>query len=91
MQFWKRYKARKELKKKLEKARFINFYDHKIDLKDGRPIGLETFAEEYIEGRYGISTYYAWKNYIFLNYFDENKGYFKRNLQTRTQIVSEFF
>ena len=78
MQFWKKYKAKKELKKKLEKARFINFYDNKIDLKDGRPIGLETFAEEYIERRYGISIDFAWKYYIFLNYFDENKGYFKR-------------
>jgi hypothetical protein len=26
MKFWKRYKAKKELKQKLEKARFINFY-----------------------------------------------------------------
>jgi hypothetical protein len=85
MQFWKKYKAKKqlrkakkELKQKLEKARFINFYDNKIDLKDGKPVMLQTFSEEYIERHYGISTNYAWKNYIFLNYFDENKGYFKR-------------
>ncbi len=78
MQFWKKYKAKKELKKKLKKARFINFYDNKIDLKDGKPVMLETFAEEYIERRYGISIDFAWENYIFLNYFDENKGYFKR-------------
>ncbi len=78
LQFWKKYKAKKELKRKLEKARFINFYGHKIDLKDGRPIMIEKFKEEYIERSNGISTYYAWKYYIFLNYFDENKGYFKR-------------
>jgi hypothetical protein len=78
MKFWKRYKAKKELKQKLDKARFINFYDNEIDLKDGRPIALETFAEEYLEKHCSISIYFAWKNYIFLNYFDENKGYFKR-------------
>ena len=31
MKFWKKYKNRKQLKQKLEKARFINFYDNKID------------------------------------------------------------
>jgi hypothetical protein len=78
MQFWKKYKAKKELKQKLEKARFINFYDNKLDLEDGKPNVIETFAEEYIEKPSGISTYYNWKYYIFLNYFDKNKGYFKR-------------
>jgi len=38
LQFWKRYKAKKELKQKLEKARFINFYGHKIDLSLGQII-----------------------------------------------------
>jgi len=38
MQFWKKYKAKKELRKKLEKARFINFYGHKIDLSLGQII-----------------------------------------------------
>ena len=43
MQFWKRYKAKKELKKKLEKARFINFYGHKIDLSLGQIIKTTCF------------------------------------------------
>ena len=38
MQFWKKYKAKKELKQKLEKARFINFYGNKIDLSLGQII-----------------------------------------------------
>jgi hypothetical protein len=45
MKFWKKYKAKKqlrkakkELKQKLEKARFINFYDNKIDLSLGKVI-----------------------------------------------------
>lgn len=35
---FKKYKAKKELKHKLEKARFINFYGHKIDLSLGQII-----------------------------------------------------
>ena len=45
MQFWKRYKARKELKKKLEKARFINFYSNKIDLSLGEIIKATCFDD----------------------------------------------
>lgn len=78
MQFWKKYKAKKELKQKLKKARFINFYDNEIDLKDGRPISFQKFGEEYIKAQYGITTEYAWEYYIFLNYYNKNKGYFKR-------------
>jgi hypothetical protein len=40
MQFWKKYKAKKELKQKLEKARFINFYGNQIDLSLGKVIGV---------------------------------------------------
>ena len=78
MQFWKKYKVKKKLRKKLKKARFINFYGNEIDLENGRPIGLETFGEEYIKTQYGITTEYAWEYYIFLNYYNKNKGYFKR-------------
>jgi len=38
MKFWKKYKAKKELKNKLKKARFINFYGKQIDLSFGRII-----------------------------------------------------
>jgi len=44
MQFLKKYKAKKELKHKLEKARFINFYGHKIDLSLGQIIGTTCFT-----------------------------------------------
>jgi hypothetical protein len=50
MQFWKRLKykkelrkAKKELKQKLDKARFINFYDNKIDLSLGKVIEVGCF------------------------------------------------
>ena len=45
MQFWKKYKAKKELKKKLEKARFINFYGNKIDLSLGEIIKATCFDD----------------------------------------------
>jgi hypothetical protein len=45
MQFLKKYKAKKELKQKLEKARFINFYGHKIDLDLGEIIKATCFDD----------------------------------------------
>jgi len=45
MQFWKKFKAKKELKHKLEKARFINFYGHKIDLSLGEIIKATCFDD----------------------------------------------
>jgi len=45
MQFWKKYKAKKELRKKLEKARFINFYGNKIDLSLGQIIKTTCFDD----------------------------------------------
>ena len=36
MKFWKKYKAKKELREKLEKARFIDFYGNEIDLNLGK-------------------------------------------------------
>jgi hypothetical protein len=38
IQFLKKYKDKKQLKHKLEKARFINFYGNKIDLSLGEII-----------------------------------------------------
>jgi len=40
---FKKYKAKKELKHKLEKARFINFYGNKIDLSLGQIIKATCF------------------------------------------------
>jgi hypothetical protein len=44
IQFLKKYKAKKELKQELEKARFINFYGNKIDLSLGKIIGTTCFT-----------------------------------------------
>jgi hypothetical protein len=43
IQFLKKYKDKKQLKQKLEKARFINFYCHKIDLSLGEIIKTTCF------------------------------------------------
>ena len=45
MKFWKKYKAKNELRKKLEKARFIDFYGEKIDLSLGRIKELVPYNE----------------------------------------------
>ena len=45
MNFWKKYKAKKELKKKLNKARFINFYGYEIDLSLGRIEFIKPYNE----------------------------------------------
>ena len=73
MKFWKKYKAKKELRKRLEKARFINFYEYSIDLEDGKPISIQRYNE--------IDSYYSEsiiKAFIFLYYSNKNKGRFKK-------------
>ena len=45
MKFWKKYKAKKQLRKKLEKARFIDFYENSIDLSLGRIKELVPYNE----------------------------------------------
>jgi len=77
MQFWKKYKTKKELKQKLEKARFINFYGHKIDLSLGditkvirfdNKITIEPlFGDEYMIIDYYIHLVY--ENFIKKSYF----------------------
>lgn len=69
MKFWKKYKAKKELKNKLKKARFINFYEYSIDLEDGKPISFQRYNE------YSDNITEA---YIFLYYLNKNKGRFKK-------------
>ncbi len=64
MKFWKKYKAKKQLRKKLEKARFINFYGNEIDLSLGRIIELihynktttisSDFDDDYEDKEYSI-------------------------------------
>ena len=73
MKFWKKYKAKKELRKRLEKARFINFYEYSIDLEDGKPISIQTYNEIHIYDLESIT-----EAYIFLYYLNKNKGRFKK-------------
>ena len=64
MKFWKKYKAKKELRERLEKARFINFYGNQIDLSLGRIIKLilsndtttisSDFDDDYEDKEYSI-------------------------------------
>ena len=71
IRFWKKYKAKKELKNKLKKARFINFYEYSIDLEDGKPISIQRYEySHYLES--------IIEDYIFLYYLDKNKGRFKK-------------
>ena len=67
--FWKKYKAKKELRKRLKKARFINFYEYSIDLEDGKPISIQRYNE------YSKNITEA---FIFLYYSNKNKGHFKK-------------
>ena len=69
IKFWKKYKTKKELKNKLKKARFINFYEYSIDLEDGKPISIQRY-NEYSEN--------ITEAFIFLYYSNKNKGRFKK-------------
>lgn len=91
MNFWKKYKAKKELKNKLKKARFINFYDKEIDLSFGRIIK----AIHYNEGTTIISDfdddYRIEKYYIILKYdnFVEEYLFYDQNSFIRNNHLFE--
>ena len=81
MKFWKKYKVKKELRKKLEKARFVNFYGNQIDLSLGRIIKatpdneittvISDFRDDYKIKNYSIVLKYDNFKEIFLSYGDE--------------------
>ena len=81
MKFWNKYKAKKELRKKLQKARFINFYSNQIDLSLGRIIKaisedeitnvISDFCDDYKIKNYSIVLKYDNFKEIFLSYGDE--------------------
>ena len=81
MKFWKKYKAKKELRKKLEKARFIDFYGNEIDLSLGRIIKaisedeitnvISDFRDDYKIKNYSIVLKYDNFKEIFLSYRNE--------------------
>ena len=74
MKFWRKYKAKKELRKKLEKARFINFYGKKIDLSLGRIKEVQTYIKV-VEELDGIFTYEVLNYYIILIYDNFSRKY----------------
>ena len=67
MNFWKKYKAKKELKNKVEKARFVNFYGKKIDLSLGRIKELLEYGKKILE-KDGIFSKCYMDYYIILRY-----------------------
>ena len=90
MKFWKKYKAKKELEKakkelreKLEKARFIDFYGNEIDLSLGRIIELihynntttisSYFDDDYEDIEYSILLKYDNFKERYLSY-EQRKG-----------------
>lgn len=81
MKFWKKWQNKKELRKKLEKARFVNFYGNEIDLSLGRIIKatpdneittvISHFSDDYKIKNYSIVLKYDNFKEIFLSYGDE--------------------
>lgn len=73
MNFWKKYKTKKKLRKRLENARFVNFYEYSIDLEDGKPISIQRYNEIHSYSSGNIT-----EAFIFLYYSNKNKGHFKK-------------
>ena len=81
MNFWKKWQNKKELRKKLEKARFFNFYGNEIDLSLGRIIEatpdneitnvISDIYDDYKIKNYSIVLKYDNFKEIFLSYGDE--------------------
>jgi hypothetical protein len=92
MQFWKKYKAKKELKKKLKKARFINFYDNEIDLSLGKVIKVSCFTKTVTTVDYDFDDEYdTIYCYIVLKYqnFFEKKLFIGKSRSIRDNYALE--
>ncbi len=92
MQFWKKYKAKKELRKRLEKARFINFYGHKIDLSLGEIIKAICYTTTITTTTLFDDEYDTEYCYIVLKYknFHEKKLFVGENIRnTRDKYCLE--
>jgi hypothetical protein len=79
MKFWKKYKAKKELRERLEKARFINFYGNEIDLNLGRIKELVPYNETTTVSSDFDDDYKIRKYYIILNYDNFKERYLSYN------------
>jgi hypothetical protein len=91
MKFWQKYKAKRELRKKLKKARFIDFYGvFKLDLSLGdiKEARTQSFINkgDYSRSEYSIIILY--KNLI-LKRFDF--GYNKMNRDTYYETLQDFY
>jgi hypothetical protein len=84
MQFWKKYKEKKELKQKLKKARFINFYGHKIDLSLGQIIKATCFDRIFTRVPLLDDQYDTIDCYIVLKYqlFFEERLFIGENIRS---------
>jgi hypothetical protein len=99
MKFWKKYKAKKqlrkakeELKQKLEKARFINFYGNKIDLSLGEIIKVRCHTTTTTTTTLFDDEYDTEDCYIVLKYknFHEKKLFIGENIRnTRDRYCLE--
>jgi hypothetical protein len=93
IKFWKKYKtkkelekAKKELREKLEKARFVNFYGKEINLSFGRiikaiPYNDRTTIISDFDDDYTIEKYYIILEYdnFVERYLFYDQDYFIRN------------
>lgn len=91
MNFWKKYKAKKELKEKLKKARFINFYGKEIDLSFGRIIEAIHYNERTTIISDIYDDYTIEKYYIILKYdnFKERYLFYDQDQFIRNNHLSE--
>ena len=101
MNFWKKYKdkrklrkklekAKKELREKLEKARFVNFYGREIDLSLGRIKEIESYTKG-VEAMNGIFPQEVFYYYIILKYdnFKERFLYYGEDYSIRNNHIRE--
>lgn len=79
----KKYKAKKELKQKLEKARFINFYGNRIDLSLGKIIKATCYTTTITTTTLFDDEYDTEDCYIVLKYnnFYEEKLFIGENIR----------
>jgi hypothetical protein len=82
--YFKKYKAKKELKQKLKKARFINFYDNKIDLSLGQIIKATCFDRIFTRVPLFDNEYDTVDCYIVLKYqlFFEERLFIGENIRS---------
>ena len=92
MKFWRKWQNKKELRKKLEKARFVNFYGREIDLSLGRikeliPYNETTTVSSDFDDDYKIREYSIILRY---NNFKERYLSYGQDKSIRDEHICEF-